>query len=76
MSTERTELTFAITGHSLSVIDSLKTRLYSENRMGADEMRDWAHKLGLIVDEAIDITEEHPGPSPKEQTLEEGTGRL
>ena len=63
MSIESPELTFAVTGHSLSVIDSLKTRLYGENRMGADEMRDWAHKLGLVFDEAIDITDEISGRS-------------
>lgn len=34
-------------------IKKLSERLFTENRMNGDEMRDWAEKLRLIVEDVL-----------------------
>lgn len=36
---------------------AVATRLYSENRLGGDEMRDLAHTITSVLDQSLDLPE-------------------
>jgi len=46
-----------ITEDQCQVLESLKKALYSENRLSADQMRDWADRLRLILEQSVEIDE-------------------
>ena len=48
---------YAIQGTHIKKLFDLKKRLYSEKRMNADEMRDRAHLIGLLLDDLTEVPE-------------------
>lgn len=44
---------YAVHADKLRRVVRLKHRLYSEKKMNGDEMRDWAHILGLLLEDAL-----------------------
>jgi hypothetical protein len=46
---------YAIEPKDFTYIRSLKSRLFSQERMTADQMRDFANRLQLIIDNAIPL---------------------
>jgi hypothetical protein len=48
---------FAIERHEVERLKRLARRLYTEDRMGGDEMRDAAQLLDYIADHAIPLDE-------------------
>lgn len=48
---------YAIDENELRIIKDARDRLYTENRLKGDEMRDMAQSLGYVVDHAFEITE-------------------
>jgi hypothetical protein len=49
---------FAIERHQLAQLAQLATRLYSENRMNGDEMRNAAQLLDSVVRGAIELPDD------------------
>ena len=57
---ELSEEFYGVEASKLGRLVMLKHRLYSEKTMSGDEMRDWAHIIGLLLEGALEfpITEE------------------
>lgn len=47
----------AVERQALQRLRSVATRLYTERRMNGDEMRDLAHAITAVLDQAIDLSE-------------------
>ena len=49
---------FVITGKELLLVQKAMLRLYTENRMSGDEMRDLAQNLRYVIEQAEPLVEE------------------
>jgi hypothetical protein len=47
----------AVERQAMQRLRSVATRLYAERRMNGDEMRDLAHAITAVLDQAIDMPE-------------------
>ena len=51
---------YLVEGHVIRAVEALMQRLYTEQRMDADLMRDWGNKLCALLDHMIEYDIKEP----------------
>lgn len=50
--------TYGVEGRRVQMLEDIQTQLYSERKMSGDVQRDMAHKIGLMLTDFNDVTED------------------